>query len=276
MHKIDKNLFESALQCLMIDDPFAKAEEAKSLYRDFGNNKVVIKPFDTPVTIETPGRPSRTILVHPREVPKRGFKSREGLIRLAHAITHIEFNAINLALDAVYRFRDMPREFYSDWLKIAAEEAKHFILLSDYLQQHGSFYGEYDSHNGLWEMAVKTDHDVMVRMALVPRVLEARGLDVTPGMIEKLIAAGEWPFVDILKIIHEEEIGHVFSGTRWFNYECENRGIDPRETFINLLNQYMKGVTIGPFHEESRKQAGFTAEEMDDLLQKFVNKEVSA
>ena len=276
MHMNKENLFESAHKCLMINDPYEKADKAKRLYQDFEANKMAIQSHDTPVAVDIPGRPSRPVLVHPREVPKRGFKSRQGLLRLAHAVAHIEFNAINLALDAVYRFRDMPQEFYADWLKIAAEEAKHFLLLSEYLQDHGSFYGEYEAHNGLWEMAIKTDHDVMIRMALVPRVLEARGLDVTPDMIDKLTAAGEWAFVDILKIIHEEEIGHVLSGTRWFNYECHKRGMDPRETFINLLNQYMAGVTIGPFHEESRKQAGFTAEEMDDLLKRFVNKEVSA
>ena len=276
MQESEENLFESAHKCLMIKDPHQKADEAKGLYQDFENNKIAIQSLDTPVSVTVPGRPSRPVLVHPRDVPKRGFKSRQGLLRLAHAVTHIEFNAINLALDAVYRFRDMPRDFYSDWLKIAAEEAKHFLLLDDYLQSHGSFYGEYEAHNGLWEIAVKTDHDVMIRMALVPRVLEARGLDVTPDMIDKLTAAGEWPFVEILKIIHEEEIGHVLSGTRWFNYECQNRGLDPRETFINLLNQYMTGVTIGPFHKESRKQAGFTAEEMDDLLNRLGNKEVSA
>jgi uncharacterized ferritin-like protein (DUF455 family) len=276
MQESEENLFESAHKCLMIKDPYQKADEAKRLYQAFEKNEIVIQHFDAPDSVSVPGRPLRPVLVHPRDVPKRGFKSRQGLLRLAHAVAHIEFNAINLALDAVYRFRNMPQEFYSDWLKIAAEEAKHFLLLDEYLRNHGSFYGEYEAHNGLWEMAIKTDHDVMIRMALVPRVLEARGLDVTPDMIDKLTAAGEWPFVDILKIIHEEEIGHVLSGTRWFNYECRKRALHPRETFINLLNQYMTGVTIGPFHEESRKQAGFTAEEMDDLLKTFVNKEVSA
>ena len=276
MHESEENLFESAHKCLMIKDPYQKADEAKRLYQDFENNEVAIQSFDAPVSVTVPGRPSRPELVHPRDVPKRGFKSRQGLLRLAHAVAHIEFNAINLALDAVYRFRDMPQEFYSDWLKIAAEEAKHFLLLSEYLHNQGSCYGEYEAHNGLWEMAIKTDHDVMIRMALVPRVLEARGLDVTPDMIDKLTAAEEWAFVDILKIIHDEEIGHVLSGTRWFNYECHNRGLDPRETFIDLLDQYMVGVTIGPFHEESRKLAGFTAEEMDELLKRLVKKEVSA
>jgi len=206
-------------------------------------------------------------------VPKRGFNSKQGLVKQAHAIAHIEFNAINLALDAVYRFRSMPHEFYADWLRVAAEESSHFLMLATYLENNESQYGDYDAHNGLWEMALKTDNDVMVRMALVPRVLEARGLDVTPGMIRKLIKVGEQPLVDILKVIHKEEIGHVLIGTRWFNFTCQQRGLSSIEVFTELLDEYMNGVMQGPFDEDSRIQAGFTEDEMQQLIKMSRNKE---
>jgi uncharacterized ferritin-like protein (DUF455 family) len=232
---------------------------------------MVTEASDMPVRIPTPGRPPRPHLVHPRKVPKRGFNSRQGLIKLAHAIAHIEFNAINLALDAVYRFRHMPKPYYSDWLRVAAEEASHFMMLERYLKENASYYGDYAAHNGLWEMALKTDHDVMVRMALVPRVLEARGLDVTPGMIARLKTAGEQELVDILEIIHREEIGHVLIGTRWFKFSCEQRNLPPCETFTGLLDEYMKGAVQGPFDEESRLKAGFTEDELEQLLQMSMN-----
>ena len=148
-------------------------------------------------------------------------------------------------------------------------------MLQSYLEEYGAGYGDYDAHNGLWEMAVKTDHDVMVRMALVPRVLEARGLDVTPGMVDKLKKAGETKLVAILQVIHKEEIGHVLIGTRWFNHVCRQRGFSPRKVFSELLNNYMKGVIQGPFDEISRKQAGFTEDELQDLVRMSEKKEVA-
>lgn len=185
---------------------------------------------------------------------------------LCHALAHIEFNAINLALDAVYRFRDMPIDYYTDWLKVAAEEALHFSLLNKYLVDQNVSYGDYDAHNGLWEMAVKTDHDVLVRMALVPRVLEARGLDVTPGMINKLERIGDTKLVDILQVIYRDEIGHVKIGSCWFNYLCEQRSLLPDETFSDLLDEYMEGACFGPFDDAVRLQAGFSKRELTDLM----------
>ena len=182
-----------------------------------------------------------------------------------HAITHIEFNAINLALDAVYRFRAMPQQYYTDWLNIAVEEALHFSLLEEYLQSKKSFYGAYDSHNGLWEMAVKTDHDVLVRMALVPRVLEARGLDVTPGMIEKFKNTEEFELVDIMNIIQRDEIGHVERGNYWFNKLCQQRSLSPSETFHQLLDEYMEESMFDSLNEEARLKAGFSKQDLIDL-----------
>ena len=261
------NLFEAALDCIEISDPVKKSDRTRELYRRWCAGELATEPGKDPVRIPYPGRPEKPRLVSPVKVPKRGYRSRQGLVRLAHAITHIEFNAINLALDAVYRFRDMPREFASDWLKVAAEESSHFGMLAQYLEHNGSYYGEYEAHNGLWEMALKTDHDVMVRMALVPRVLEARGLDVTPGMITRLRDAGELRLVDILEVIHREEIGHVLIGTRWFNFVCQRRGLSPHEVFAGLLQEYMQGTIQGPFDLDSRIQAGFTEVEMQQLVE---------
>jgi uncharacterized ferritin-like protein (DUF455 family) len=218
-----------------------------------------------PRAIPTPGRPERPLLVAPRELRQRKLGTPAGRAILVHALAHIEFNAINLALDAVYRFRDMPAGFYGDWLRVAAEEAAHFGLLRERLQSLGHDYGDFPAHNGLWEMACKTADDVLVRMALVPRVLEARGLDVTPGMIERLQEAGDAATVAILRIIFRDEIGHVEIGSRWFRYCCDRRGLEPVATFRVLLEQYMPGRIKGPFAEQARGQAGFDAEEMDLL-----------
>jgi len=276
MADIKNNLFEQALACIELDNPFDKASTAQALYERWTNGELVAVSTGQPVRIVVPGRPERPRLVDPRKVPKRGFKSRQGLLRLVHAITHIEFNAINLALDAVYRFRDMPLEYFSDWLQVAAEESRHFLMLESFLADNGAGYGDYDAHNGLWEMALKTDHDVMVRMALVPRVLEARGLDVTPGMISKLAAEGERRLVEILQIIHREEIGHVRIGTHWFTHACRQRSLSPQKVFTDLLDDHMKGAIHGPFDEASRIQAGFTEDELQYLVNMSEKREAIA
>ena len=270
------NLFEAALACIQINDPDEKASCVTLLYQQWSAGRLDTTILNEPVHIENPGRPVRPRLVNPKRVPKRGFNSRQGLNKLAHAIAHIEFNAINLALDAVYRFRAMPNNYYADWLRVAAEESSHFLMLSEYLQANGAHYGDYDAHNGLWEMALKTEHDVMVRMALVPRVLEARGLDVTPGMIAKLKKAGEQKLVDILEVIHREEIGHVLIGTRWFNYTCQQRGLSSQDVFSELLAKHVSSLIQGPFDEASRLQAGFTQEEMQRLVAISERNEVTA
>ena len=184
---------------------------------------------------------------------------------MAHAIAHIEFNAINLALDAVYRFRHLPAPYYGDWLQVASEEALHFSLLSDYLQSHHSYYGAYVAHNGLWEMALKTDHDVLIRMALVPRVLEARGLDVTQSMIARLEQVGDDTLAAILRTIYTDEIGHVGIGSHWFKYLCQIRNMDSDETFSRLLTEYHQAKLTGPMDELARTQAGFTRNELNFL-----------
>jgi len=255
-------MFNQVLAALEATDPSAKADAARDLRAEWLAGRLA--PADTgPVsTIEEPGRPARPRLVSPREVPRRPMHTVEGRAALIHALAHIEFNAINLALDAAYRFRDLPPEFYGDWLRVAAEEAYHFTLLRDHLRSLGFDYGDFPAHNGLWEMAVKTAHDPLVRMALVPRVLEARGLDVSPGIMRKLAQAGDDRAVEILGIIQRDEVGHVRIGNRWFGFLCEQRGLEPVVTFRRLLEEYGSLRLQLPFDDAARRAAGFSESEL--------------
>lgn len=271
MHTAKNNLFDYAHYCLKLAEPEMKVAETHKLRALWSRGGLEIEDTDWPEKIDSPGKPIKPDLVDPRKVPRRSFNSQPGRLRLVHAIAHIEFNAINLALDAVYRFRGMPSQYYSDWLQIASEEARHFTMLNAYLVKKGASYGDYSAHNGLWEMAVKTAHSVLVRMALVPRVLEARGLDVTPGMIEKLEHIGDVELADILKIIHHEEIGHVKKGSYWFNLLCEQDGLVPHEVFSQLLDTYMCDAVFGPFDKKSRMEAGFVSQEMEYLESRRLN-----
>ena len=186
------SLFDAARACLDADTPEAKLALTAQAAADFAQGMfATLEDEREPDPIRMPGRPPRPRLVHPRELPRRGFGSNEGRAAFIHAVAHIEFNAIDLAWDAVYRFRTFPADYYRDWVGVAADEARHFAMLRERLREFGHDYGDFDAHNGLWEMAEKTAHDALARMALVPRVLEARGLDVTPGMIDKLRALGD-------------------------------------------------------------------------------------
>lgn len=211
---------------------------------------------------ETPGRPTRPALVPPQRVPRRRAGSPPGRAALVHAIAHIEFNAINLALDAVARFSDMPPEFYLDWAQVAAEEARHFSLLDAHLATLGYRYGDFAAHDGLWEAARKTRHDVLARMALVPRILEARGLDVTPAMQARLRAAGDAAAADLLEIILRDEIGHVAVGNRWFFWLCEERGLAPAACFKQLCSDHGQTPPRPPFNTQARLAGGFRAAEL--------------
>lgn len=264
-----QSIHELAYQCLMERDPAGKVAATQALYHQiFESSKPINKgsDLDKSSAIPIPGKPDRPELVDPKAVKHRKLTTPEGRVGLVHAVAHIEFNAINLALDAIYRFRDMPDQYYRDWLLVAAEESKHFGLLQSRLVTMGHEYGDLPAHNGLWEMAVKTGHDVLTRMALVPRVLEARGLDVTPGMIKRLEQVGDAETIEILEVILQEEIGHVAIGSHWFRYCCENKGLEPESTFRDLLNEYMGGGLRGPLHTEARLQAGFSQEELEQLV----------
>ncbi|WP_019624667.1 ferritin-like domain-containing protein [Thioalkalivibrio thiocyanoxidans] len=261
----EANLYRAAEAALLESDPEGKCERVLGLMDAWWSGATAPAAAPPPRRLEVPGRPERPVLVHPRELPRRGLHSTAGRVALVHAVAHIEFNAINLALDAVYRFRDMPAPFVSDWLQVAAEEARHFRLLRARLHELGADYGDLPAHNGLWEAALATDHDVMIRMALVPRVLEARGLDVTPGMIERLTAAGDHVTVALLEIIQREEVAHVAIGSRWFRELAHARGLDPEPLFLELLAEYMPGRVRPPFAHAARRAAGFTDSEMAQL-----------
>lgn len=214
-----------------------------------------------------PGRPALPELISPKFVKHRSMRTEEGRAAMIHALTHIEFNAINLALDAIWRFAGMPHDYYADWLQVASEEALHFSLLSAHLQTLGYRYGDFPAHNSMWEMADKTSDDVLARMALVPRTLEARGLDASPSMRAKLAQAGDQAAAEILDIILHDEIGHVAIGNRWYNMLCVARGLDPVSTYTALAKQYKAPVLRGPFNLSARRDAGFSEAELHALLQ---------
>lgn len=261
------DLHAAAKAVLDCGDIVGKPGAARALATAFRNGELAADDASPPPqAITMPGRPATPKLVHPRDLPRRGFGSTEGRAAFIHAVAHIEFNAIDLACDAIHRFRGMPAEYYADWVMVADDEARHFMMLRERLLAFGHDYGDFDAHNGLWEMAEKTAHDGLARMALVPRVLEARGLDVTPGMIVKLRALGDDETADILEVILREEVVHVAAGSRWYRWHCERAGIEPRARFRELLKEYASGVLHKPFNVEARKQAGFDAEELESLL----------
>lgn len=222
----------------------------------------------TAVTLSC-GIPEKPAIVPPKAVPLRSPSTPEGRARLLHAIAHIEFTAINLALDHAARFRGLPQDYYGDWIGVAAEEADHFCLLRERLRSYGHDYGDFPAHAGLWEMAEKTAHDPIARMALVPRLLEARGLDATPPIQRRLEQAGDQASARALDIILHDEIGHVGLGDRWFRSFCEQRKLDAEITYRELLEQYNAPRPQSPMNEAARLQAGFSATELAALAKKM-------
>ncbi len=260
------DLHAAARQCLDAAEPDEKLRLTRATWEAVLAGELHADPVaPPPEPISAPGRPARPVLVNARQVPQRGLGSEEGRAALVHAIAHIEFNAINLAWDAVYRFRGMPAAYYRDWASCAADEARHFAMLAGRLQELGHVYGDFAAHDGLWQMAEKTAGSDTARMALVPRVLEARGLDVTPGMIERLRQLGDTRTTAVLEVILREEVAHVAAGTRWYRYCCIRDGLEPVDTFFALLNEYM-GVNLrGPFNLPARREAGFVDAELARL-----------
>lgn len=228
---------------------------------------------DLPIETETviadpgqiPGRPDKPEWVSHTALKAKPLNTLEGRAGLLHAIAHIELNAIDLALDVVWRFHGMPATFYTDWVQIAKEEAKHFLLLQRHLVNMGFDYGDFPAHNSLWEMAERTRGDILARIGLVPRTMEARGLDASPGVKNKLISAGDLAAGRILDIILEEEIGHVAAGNRWYRFVCEQRGLDPIATYRELIQQYDAPKLKSPYNLPARRLAGFSEEELQNL-----------
>lgn len=259
-------LREQALYWLAESDARLKAEGVTAMRVAYVDRQLAL---DTKANLscayQIPGRPTRPELVAPLDVKRRAMNTPEGRASLIHALAHIEFNAINLALDAVWRFPNMPDVYYQDWLQVAQEEAYHFGLLADHLLTMGYQYGDFSAHNSLWELAEKTQHDVLARMALVPRTMEARGLDATPALRAKLAQAKDQAAAEILDIILRDEIGHVAIGNRWFGYLCEQRQLDPIVCFAELALQFRAPVLRAPFNVEARLAAGFTPAELSAM-----------
>ncbi len=265
------NLFSTAYTCLLCNDADLKLAQVDTFWQAWQQGHVDFQiESPPPVVVLVPGRPAKPVMVSALAVEKRKLSTPEGRAALIHSLAHIEFNAINLALDAIYRFRDLPREYYADWLSVAAEEASHFAMLRDYLRSQGYDYGDFTAHNGLWEMAVVTAHDPLVRMALVPRVLEARGLDVLPSIMNKLTSTGAHEAVKILKVILHDEVRHVAVGNRWYAYLCKQRNLEPLATFRTLLREYNAPKLRGPLNIQARHAAGFTEAEMK-MLEDSIN-----
>ncbi len=210
---------------------------------------------------ERPARPERPVLLPPREMKRRRhFGAAGGRIALLHALAHIELNAIDLAWDLLARFAaGMPRQFADDWVAVAAEEAEHFALLDGRLAALGARYGDLPAHDGLWQSAAATAHDLVARLAIVPLVLEARGLDVTPDMIRRLERAGDADSAAILARLYRDEIGHVEAGARWFDFACRAQGLDPIAAFHDRVRRYFRGLVKPPFNREARDRAGLPA-----------------
>lgn len=274
-YQMISEIFSDSLRCLQTGDIESKLAQVAALHRAWEQDEITLQPTLCPVVpIPAPGRPAKPEMVSALAVDKRKLSTPAGRAALIHSLAHIEFNAINLALDAIYRFRDMPVEYYGDWLQVAAEEASHFIMLRDHLRTLGYDYGAFTAHNGLWEMALVTAHDPLVRMALVPRVLEARGLDVLPGIMHKLASSGAHDAVAIMETILRDEIGHVAVGNRWYAFLCNQRGLEPLSTFRTLLRDYNAPRLRGPLHTTARLAAGFTEAEMK-MLEDSLNSPLS-
>ena len=256
-----RTLRGEALALLLEPDPARKAAGALAL-----DHQLPVDPAH--VIAEPPGipgRPDRPLVVPHAQIRQRSVGTVEGRAALIHAIAHIELNAIDLALDAVWRFDGLPDAFYRDWAGVAREEALHFTLLRDHLRGLGFAYGDFPAHAALWEMAERTRGDVLARIALVPRTLEARGLDASPAVRAKLLGAGDAAGAAIIDRILRDEIGHVAIGNRWFRWLCDARGLDPVETYAELAARHAAPRPRGPFNFEARRAAGFSETELARL-----------
>jgi uncharacterized ferritin-like protein (DUF455 family) len=256
---------DAARAVLLAADPREKVKTARRVARAWRRGTLA-HDFATPMPCR-PARPSRPELLHPAQMPKRGKGGSErGRVAMLHALAHIEFGAIDLAFDMAGRFGSLfPRAFIDDWFSVGADEAMHFALLDRRLKSLGSFYGAMPAHDGLWEAAEKTEGDVLARLAVVPMVLEARGLDVTPATIDRFEAAGDQRSAAIIHRIYTDEIRHVAAGTRWFKQACESRNFEPVSRWKWLIETYFRGVLKPPFNDSARDQAGLSRDFYEGL-----------
>ena len=263
-HPASFGLRQAALQALCLNNAADKVVATQQLvaarsHYTMDLNECLAEPEGVP------GRPEKPFLVPHKDVPTRSPFTIEGRAALLHSIAHIEFNAINLALDAVWRFPGMPQAYYIDWLQVASEEALHFTLLREHLHSLGVQYGDFDAHDGLWHMTRSTAGDITARMALVPRTLEARGLDATPPIQAKLRQAGDLRAVEILEVILRDEVGHVAIGNHWYRWLCERDGLDAEALYPQLVARYCAPRQRPPFNLAARRQAGFSEAELTAL-----------
>lgn len=256
------SLRQLAQDILVIRDPAHKALAARGIQPD---TAVVGVDEHIAAVPGIPGRPERPLLLPPSQMKNRAVGTLEGRASLIHALAHIESNAIDLALDVLWRWGGMPERFYRDWARVAREEALHFQLLNAHLKDMGFAYGDFPAHNGLWEMAEKTQGDLLARLALVPRTLEARGLDASPAIRNKLISVGDRRGGEIIDIILRDEIGHVAVGNHWYRYLCSQRQLDPISTYAELATTYQAPKLKGPFNLPARRAAGFDEAELAQL-----------
>ena len=259
IHK-PQSLLDGAYEALISSDLDAKVQLTNELARHWEARSLSLTGGQTRKPPSRPGRPDKPLLLPPSQVPKRPLKTRKGRLALIHAIAHIELNAIDLALDIIVRFarESMPRSFFDGWVMVAKEEAKHFTLLRNRLAAMDAEYGDLPAHDGLWEAAGETGHDLISRLAIVPLVLEARGLDVTPPLVEKLRSVGDDATADIFEIIYEDEKGHVAVGAKWFRFLCHKHGLAPAPTFTTLVSKHFRGSLKPPFNDRARSANGLT------------------
>ena len=261
-----KNVFECAEACLYGADIDKKLALTHQAWQSLENGKLCLisQPPILPIALVI--FPDKPVLLPPRDMPKRKLGTDEGLAAFFHAIAHVEFVAIYLAWDLLYRFRGMPDQFYQDWLRVADEEAQHFELIRTHLREMAVEYGDLPAHSGLWDHAKDTADDLLARLAMVPRCMEARGLDVTPSIIAKFKQLGDDSSVALLNRILTDEVGHVERGSYWFKFVCERQGLDPEAKYRQLIKQYYQGgKPKGPFNREMRIIAGFSTTELDWL-----------
>jgi uncharacterized ferritin-like protein (DUF455 family) len=258
-------IHQLAAACLHTDEVAGKLALTLRAGELHWQGLLVWESADPPAPIAHTCFPARPRPVEPRCLPKRSLASAEGRVALLHAVAHIEFTAIHLAWDILYRFRQLPDAFRTDWLGVAVEEAEHFEMIRNRLRELGADYGDLPVHRGLWSLAVDTADDVLARLALVPRCMEARGLDVTPAMIEGLERHGDPASAAVLRRILRDEVGHVVLGSRWFAHVCRERHLHAETTYFDLLSRHLRSPPRGPFNRELRRTAGFSAGELERL-----------
>lgn len=260
MEKEEASIAGACCAVLLAAEPRAKVKAARAVARAWRRGNLIPR-FDVTMP-ERPARPPAPELLPPNRMPKRGKAGSErSRIALLHALAHIEFSAIDLAFDMAGRFGgEMPRAFIDDWMGVGADEAMHFALLDRRLRALGSHYGSLPAHDGLWQAAAETAHDVVARLAVVPMVLEARGLDVTPPTVAAFERAGDGRSAAILTRIYRDEIRHVAAGTRWYRFACESHGLDPVSHWHALVQRHFRGTVKPPFNDSARDEAGLSRE----------------